>query len=319
MSPINNELIRVLKDKTPPNENTVDLLMRILPIGKEAAYRRLRGEIHFSLQEAVSISKALKVSLDLLVGSYEKNIHAFSLNAFFIDNPMEEFYKMLSKVYEAISYISVHDPKGVSYRAYRMIPPEFLYKYKSLSQVYIHVLFYQLYTSTRIQGIQRMHIPEKVFQKQEEVAHVMQDIDSILIFDKRIFLDYIEIIQYFQNMRIIPLESMEIIKKDLHLLVDDIERSAAAGTSSGYKKLDIYISNISFDCTYTYLKGGGYESCSVGLYILNHLSCEKKTVAESHKLWIKSLIRFSTLISASGELYRNRYFSEQRRLIDEKL
>lgn len=319
MSPVNDELIRILKEKTQKKEPTVDLLMQILPIGKEAAYRRLRGEIPFTLNEAVSICKALSISLDMMIGHTRKKTHTFHLNAFFLNEPMEEYYKMLNNITIAVNYLADKHPAIYSYRAYRTIPSEFLYNYRSLSKIYIHVIFYQLYTSTKINGFPNMYIPEKIFTKQAEVASISQDMDSILIFDKRIFIDYIDIILYFRDMGMINEESMKKVKTELHSLLNDIEKCAVSGMTLHKSKLDIYISNVSFDCTYTYMEAGEHKYCSIGLFSLNHLSCDEPEIVESHKLWIKSLIRFSTLVSASGEIYRNKYFSEQRRFIDTML
>ena len=85
---MNAELINILKKRTSEKQNTVDLLMDIVSIGKEAAYRRLRGEIPFTLEEAVSICSRLNVSLDVLAGTKQEDIYAFYSNAVFSNKPM---------------------------------------------------------------------------------------------------------------------------------------------------------------------------------------------------------------------------------------
>ena len=65
---LNTNLIEVMKEKIPDGGNLANTLMDILYIGKEAVYRRLRGEVPFTLNEASIISKKLGVSLDQIVG-----------------------------------------------------------------------------------------------------------------------------------------------------------------------------------------------------------------------------------------------------------
>ena len=61
---LNTGLIEALKEKLPPKTNLANLLMDTLYIGREAIYRRLRGEVPFTLEEAALISRKLGVSLD---------------------------------------------------------------------------------------------------------------------------------------------------------------------------------------------------------------------------------------------------------------
>lgn len=60
---LNTSLIEAVKEKLPLKENLANLLIDTLYIGKEAIYRRLRGEVPFTLEEAALISRKLGVSL----------------------------------------------------------------------------------------------------------------------------------------------------------------------------------------------------------------------------------------------------------------
>ena len=77
---LNTNLIEVMKEKIPDGGNLANTLMDILYIGKEAVYRRLRGEVPFTLNEASIISKKLGVSLDQIVGISYTNNAMFDLN-----------------------------------------------------------------------------------------------------------------------------------------------------------------------------------------------------------------------------------------------
>lgn len=49
---LNTGLIEAIKEKIPANSNLANVLIDILFIGREAVYRRLRGEVPFTLTEA---------------------------------------------------------------------------------------------------------------------------------------------------------------------------------------------------------------------------------------------------------------------------
>ena len=63
----NANLIEAMKDKLPVKGKLADMLMDTLYIGKEAVYRRLRGEVPFTFKEAALVSRKLGISLDTII------------------------------------------------------------------------------------------------------------------------------------------------------------------------------------------------------------------------------------------------------------
>ncbi len=318
MNSINEDLIKKLKSVTPRKGETVALLMEIISIGKEAAYRRLRGEIPFSLEEAVEISRKLGISLDILSGTKQEDIFTFHLNAAHNEDPVKGYHRMITQIIKAMEAVR-KDPKSFSCRAYRALPQEFIFKYASLSRIYIYVLLYQLNNGITPKELLSIKIPEELFSIQKKAASSMQTIDSIVILDKKAFIDYIEIAKYFHTLGIITHEDIAHIKRDILLMINDLEKCASTGLTIHKKKIDIYICHISFDCTYTYVEGANLKASSVGVYCVDHLSCINPEICEKHKSWIKALIRFSSLISVSGELLRKEYFQNQRQIVESML
>jgi hypothetical protein len=315
MSRINAELIVALKNSTPDKEKTVNLLMDILPMGREAAYRRLRGEIPFTLDEAALICKKLNLSIDKLINKDHNDLYDFRLQALFLRDPLNGFFRMLHNIAAGIDTMSV-DPDSFSYRAYRALPIEFFFRYKLISKVYMYILFYQLQPHNLPPKLSDLYVPERIFDMQYHVSNAMHNVNSTIILDKHIGEDFIGLVRYFALMGLFESNEIEQIKEELHDMIDDLEKCASTGLSLSGKKMDIYISNISFDCSYSYMEGAGLKSGSISLYCIDYLSCNHPDVIESQRLWIKSLIRFSTQISVSGEFQRNEYFLQQRMLID---
>lgn len=318
MSHINDKLIDALKNNHVGKGTAVNILMDILPMGKEAAYRRLRGEIPFTLDEAAVICKEFNLSFDWLVNRNEEELYDYQLQALFQKDPLDEFYRMLSGIAKGMEEIS-SDLNCFSYRAYRALPAEFFGRYNSVSRVYLYILFYQLQPSEMPPKIADMHFPRKVFDIQVQASNALLNIDSTIILDKHIVKDFIGIVRYFANMCLLEKKEVAQIKTDLFSLIDELENCASTGESPFGKKMDIYISDISFDATYSYIEGAGFKSCSISAFCLDYLSSSNPDVVESQRLWIKSLVRFSTQISVSGEFQRNQYFTRQREIIETML
>ena len=101
----NANLIEAMKEKLPLKGQLADMLMDTLYIGKEAVYRRLRGEVPFTLQESALISRKLGISLDKIIGLSFKSNAMFNINIVDYDDPFESFggisnsSKLLQSIY----------------------------------------------------------------------------------------------------------------------------------------------------------------------------------------------------------------------------
>lgn len=65
---LNAALIGAIQNSTPEYTNAAAILTDKLNIGREAAYRRLRGEVPFTFGEAGVLSAQMNFSLDRTVG-----------------------------------------------------------------------------------------------------------------------------------------------------------------------------------------------------------------------------------------------------------
>ena len=102
---LNEGLIEAIKEKIPANSNIANVLMDNLFIGREAVYRRLRGEVPFTLTEAAIISRKLGVSLDKMIGVSFKENAVFDMNVVHHSNPFETYYDIINKYTELLKSI----------------------------------------------------------------------------------------------------------------------------------------------------------------------------------------------------------------------
>ena len=102
---LNTGLIEAAKEKVPAGANLANTLMDILYIGKEAIYRRLRGEVPFTLAEAAVISRKLGISLDKMIGVSFSNNAVFDLNVVHHSNTFETYHDILTRYVNAFDSI----------------------------------------------------------------------------------------------------------------------------------------------------------------------------------------------------------------------
>lgn len=73
MNQIDKLFISQLKNKIPKNISTTEEIASILEINYDAAYRRLKGKVGFSLKESILLSKKFDISLNELFQVGEQN------------------------------------------------------------------------------------------------------------------------------------------------------------------------------------------------------------------------------------------------------
>ena len=76
---LNKIVLTKILDIMPENLKPVTLLMDVLDIGKESAYRRLRGEKPFSMEEIYKLSLVLNFSLDEIISNDKSDAAAYNL------------------------------------------------------------------------------------------------------------------------------------------------------------------------------------------------------------------------------------------------
>ena len=128
-----------------------------------------------------------------------------------------------------------------------------------------------------------------------------------------IFSHLINDIQYFCGIHLISDEDKNLLKEELFRVADDLEELATRGKSQMGNDIRIYISNINFEATYSYLDTSTVQLSLI--YSINSISTQDSEMFRGLKEWIQSLKKFSTLISESGEMQRIQFFKQQREII----
>ncbi len=312
---LHEELIKLLKEQTPTEENPVNVLMESLNISKEAAYRRLRGEIQLTLDEAIILAKKLEVSLDNLLEIYWENKYTFHISPIEINSSIKEYHKTLSEIIYAYDYIK-SDPACCTYIIGKLLSPTLYFKYKEFSKFTLFKWIYLVQDSNKYTTLSDVIVPPNLEQLYKPFMDAAIQIPTTYILNDFLFTSIMNDLNYYYKINLLTRDDIAILKEQTILIINDLEDIAERGTYKGGAEVSIYIADTYFDISYNYVSGNHFEACGIGVYGLNFLSCQHPKIVQYQKSWIESLIRHSTSISRSGESQRMIFFKRQREKIN---
>jgi hypothetical protein len=315
---INASLLSSMKDSIPKDQNLAYVLMDILHMGKESIYRRLRGEVPFTFDEVVKISRKLRISLDNIVNE-NKGRAVFSLHLIPSINFMEDYYRALESKH-AVFEIMSKDPNAVLRLAYNTLSYGVYMQYEAISKFRLYKWYYQFLEKQTFGLLSDFKVPQKILDAQRRFIKNYYTISNIqIILDKNAFDSFITDINYFYRLNLISEEELQELREELLKMIFDWEQLAKRGVTDSGNEVSIYISNINFEACYVNFESKELKMSQICVYSIDTLTSRDSVICNTHKEWIDSLKRCSTLISRSGEMERIEFFNRQRKLVADLL
>lgn len=316
---LNEGLIEAIKERVPNCKNLAGLVMDTIFVGKEAAYRRLRGEVPFSFAEASEMSHRLGISLDNISN---KNIPDSAIvHLDFVDylNPIETYCEQNDRLTTVFNSVR-NDPSAVWYSASNTIPQVYPLEYDYLSRFLLFKWMYQHEKTHSIRHFSELKLNRELrFRQRRFVAASMSVPTTFFIWDRMMFYNLINDIKYFHDIHLITNGELKKLKDETYALLDKLEGIAVNGRHPDGKAVHIFVSHINFDATYSCIESSDVRIGFVRVYSINLVNTTDPVVFNMQKDWIQSLMRYSTLISESGEMQRMEFFAKQRQYLEKIL
>lgn len=313
---INKALLEAVSFKLPRGMSMAQVLMDTLSIGKEATYRRIRGEVPLSMYEAAILVKKFNISIDTIIETTLSENSVFELKTQRYYNLREKDYNMFYEYLNTLKYAAA-EPYSDQVFASNIFPqfPSHMYymltKYNSFRWLYLNQ------GSNIMKAFNELEYPEELYKVSKEIVNATMDIkNTCYIWDSSIFDHIVKEIKYFSRIHLIDKENILKLKEDLLTLLTFIENIAISGKFENGNKVQIYISNLNSDTSYSYLDTEQMHISMIGAFAPNYaVALDKKTLSKI-KERILSLKRISYLISESGEMQRIQFIKEQREIIN---
>ena len=306
----NEKVIDKIVRQSSVKINPTEYLMKMLSASRETAYRRIRNQIPFSVEETVTIAEDLGMSVDELLDlKNENNFHLLEDSSFesediysgFIENDIKTMENLLlSKSMKIVAVIN------------RI--PLWLLPYKSLLKFdYCHYL-YSIGKIPLITRYSDIDIPQNIIDLHEKASTCFSKLSNITcIIDSTIHLDIIKKIQYYSKLNFILPEDLQILQEELFKLLGAYESLLRSGRSHSGSEYIFHYSTFPVESNIVFLEYGDNSSLQIRIYPENPVEIKKlHIVRDIQKGWIDSKVRNSVLITKTNdtqhiEMLRNVY------------
>lgn len=309
----NTPLIDAIIKNANQHKNIADQLSEILSIGKEAAYRRLRNEVPFSFEEAAKLAVALNISLDQLISSQSNNNYSVIELQFIESAQFFDEFRQLMDYYIDLFHIIEKSDNSEMRVVFNTLPASCFVNYDALFHFILYKNLYQLKINSIPVPYSEMQIPQELTQRQSKLAKLLRKVQTtFFIIDWTVFPSFIRDVQYFYRLGLITPDEIQEIQQDLFRAIDDLEQFTINGSFPDGNKVLVYLSNIDFISSHVFIEYDSNSFVQQVLFSMNMIVSRDPRICQKQRSWIDILIKYSTLITQSGEIERLRYFKTQR-------
>ena len=187
-----NELISTMRERIPQDMNLANTLADILCMGKEAVYRRLRGEVSFTIDEVALLSQKLGISIDQIVGSHVSNKVTFDLNLLHATSALESYYEIINRYLQIFDYVKTDNTTEV-YTASNSLPFTLYSSYENLSKFRLCRWMYQNGDIKTPHSLEDMSVDERIVNVHKKLSEsIRQCPKTFFIWDTNIFYSFVK-------------------------------------------------------------------------------------------------------------------------------
>lgn len=313
---LNKAVLEKIMNTLPENIKPVNYFMDLLDIGKESAYRRLRGEKPLSLEEIYKLSSELGFSLDEIFDNKKTRSFAFNYAGSIEKNPEENFLEFLHYYEEYLKHIITSDKTEIICTMNHLINI-MLIGYDELFRFTYYHWVHQMKEVKLNFHFADMVIPAEVKKVCDRINSLQKGIKKItLIIDKNLHLNLIKEIQYFYVRGLLDETELSKLKEQYLRYMDFSEKIVTKGVDDNGTAYEIYLSMLSINSTTSYAVWDDSEESAFWHNLCYPLHTQNKVVVKRHIHWIESLKKYSTLITQSNELQQADFLNEQRGLVN---
>ena len=313
---MHNNLLAVLREKLPEGTNLTSYLSGRLNIGRESAYRRIRGEINFTFEEIIILSQNLGFSVDNIIGINRDENALFNIHMLQKLDCLDIYVKKMLEYSKMFRERNGDDTATVRISINTL--PYFLHVgYQFLSKFRIYKWLYQNQKIKPHEKYSDFILPDKVWNAHQILSQTSKMVTNVtLVTDQNIFRTVVRDIEYFYKRGLLLAEDLEVLQKELYDIADMLEQVAVNGKRESGSKVEMYVSAVDLEASYLHYECGDIQFSQVRIFSISAIDSYDRGICRIQKKWIESLKRYSVLISESGEMQRFEFLKQQREYID---
>ncbi|MDR3058397.1 MAG: hypothetical protein LBU84_09690 [Prevotella sp.] len=320
MKNINAIIIQKIIDSIPPNMKLAEFLMDKLGLCKESAYRRIRGDVAFTIEQIMHLSLELGFSIDELVAQKNNDYILYRQKSLKAYEPNETFVAMFETFYESISR-QCQAKDSYTIIALNRLPDIFTVSFENLFRFYYYKWVHQINDTSVNQSFSEIVLPPEVATLRNKILpYAGRHKNITFILDPNTFYNTLSDIQYYCSRGLIDDKELALLKNELRSIQDGIEILIRKGTwQEGHSisySYSYYLSSVPIENNSCYV---WYDNHAESHYWFNSVISfynKTKQATDLHKIWLESLKKYAELMTKSNELVQASYLKKHAELIE---
>src|SRR3990172_1432304 len=311
---IQQVIFQQIKERLPAHLSFVDEIADLLEISNDSAYRRIRGEKEISLEETKKICHNLKISFDTFINNTNDVIPFYQVS---FDEDKFNLKQYLNSLLDNITLAGNADEKEMIY-----VTNDFtVFQLFQIPELATFKLFFWGKTGMGYSGFKDKLFSMDFFKETHEIigkiARLYVKIPTIEIIGEDAVNSLLRQVKYymvsvfFKNKEVALLlcdkisELVNHLQKQSELGYKFLYGTKPAGIEGNYT---LYYNEILMVDGIVLIRMDNNRICYITTNPMNYIHTTNSGFYDANYIWIKNLIKKSSLISGVSEKDRNRYF-----------
>lgn len=309
-------LIKKILENIPANVKPVNYLNSVLDLGRESAYRRLNGQIDFSLAEIIKLSTQLNFSLNEIHSEYNTKLAAFDFYKNRLISPEQSFRSMLQSFYDRMITVFNAKEKHTDMAVNRLLG-SFVLSYSHLCKFVYYKWIHQFDKVPLNYYYKDLEVSDNILNLAQQGSYYQQRLSKTIILDENILYNTIQEIKYYHDRELINKEEAALIKNDLISLLERMESILNTGKNHVGAKWEVYLCSINVCSNASCLNYDGKVSSSFWIHSDGAINTSNRQIYSLQKEWMESLKKYSTLITQSNQKMQAEFLNQQYKYLEE--
>lgn len=308
--------VQIIKDTIPANIHLAEELSSALGISADSAYRRLRGETDFTLNETITLCKHFSIPLEALNTEME-DVVSFRINN--ILGNENSFYTYLSSLDRDLTWLNRFNDSMLYYAA-EDLPVFYHFFFPRLARFKTIYWTKSILNVPAFQGLkaEEVILPDDWSERLVEIARKYQNIATTEIWNEDTIKSTLQQIRFYWEAGFFrDYETLVGILEDMQGVIEMASRQAEIGKKYNPVKgtftdtsFSLYISDLMIGNNHVFMSSGERNSSYIGYGSFNYMRTTNAVFNRQIGGWLENLIAKSTLVSRVAEKQRNQFFKQ---------
>ncbi|MCD7972662.1 MAG: helix-turn-helix domain-containing protein [Candidatus Azobacteroides sp.] len=310
------KLIPAIEESLPKNSNYISRLANILGLTNRTVSRKLRGETQFNIEELMTLSRELGISLDGIAAVKGNGRHLMYLSAY--DWSGETDYQ--AAIDEALAPYKIAAESSYS-------------RYLVATSTYPDTIFDEFPLIAKFDYLKWLYfnkgydqsLPLSEYAINREFHKTYHDVvlkfkQSIYILSNHAMINLAEEVLYFYQLKLLAKEEVLQLKDSFFNLLGFLEDICTKGHLPGNRKeMTFYYSEMNLPNDLIIIDSDNVKMVRMMAFFHNTLMAKDPESIEIIRQWYNMYLRMANIISISGELNRIKFFRKQHADLEMKL